>query len=841
MQCIRNSALLCILQLLASNAYADCVDYDSFARQIGLYACGHVLDVKVSGNNAYLACQLGSNGYQSGNGFKIIDVTDPASPRLTSYLDLPAPRDIALAGSYALVADAMEDLVVIDISGGSSLVSKLQLPGESKAIAAWGTFAFVGLDVGLRKIDLTTPASPQIVRFLSTRGPVQALFQSENLLYVAEEGSGMEVIDPNLMTVIGHVDTRGSWGVTVSGNFAFVANYQAGVEVIDVSDPHTPHVVGNFDAVTDPSWPYDGAFDLTVIGNLLVIAHGDGLRILDISNPMMPAPICRVQVAATMWSVVANNNYAYLGGERGLFVFDIHNPYSAPILAQSVTPFANSVTVSGTHAYIADGEAGLRILDITDPTLPTPTGGYGTDVGGCVDIAVLGDRAYVASQRRGLLIFDVSDPTNPMLLGNASTPNHAVRSAVDAGFAYVTDDTAGLLIFDVSNPASPNLVSRVSTIDLAGGYVGYIGSALGVAVRDGYAYLAEQDGYPNQDHHSRGFYVIDVSKPARPVIVSRRRDLPYTSSVELSGHYAYVTNNGYNFALYRQVTDLMVIDVSIPASPVVVGSVPSGGGRLSVDGDVAYVSNSLAGVGVFDVSDPQFPSFIGRVSPDYATSDVEAGSGFVYAAQGPLGLVVLPAQCPSFVPVSPVSLQAVSSREGILLTWTTQNELDQVGFYVDRSLLASGPYERVTTSLIPSQKGHRYLDSSAPVGRTLFYKLEAVDRDGRTSFFGPVSAFRQTSNVPTTLGVCHPNPFGAAHAFTTLEFSLPHSSRVRVFVLDATGRQVRLVSDGNLDPGPHASKWDGRNDRGDRVAPGVYFYRLDTDEYSGSRMLLRIP
>jgi hypothetical protein len=435
------------------------------------------------------------------------------------------------------------------------------------------------------------------------------------------------------------------------------------------------------------------------------------------------------------------------------------------------------------------------------------------------------------------VIFDVSDPTNPVLLGEANT--QAEHVVVDSGFAYVTG--AGLQIFDVSNPASPNLVGQVIASDLVNEYVAPA-SIREVAVRDGYAYLTVQDGYPNQtQQHIYGFYVIDVSNPASPVVVGSKRDLPYTSSVVVSGHYAYVTNNGFNYSLYRQVTGLMVLDVSDPTSPVVVGTVPSGGGPLSVEGGIVYVSNSQDGVEVFDVSNPQLPWFIGRASPDYVTSDVEAGGGFVFAAQSALGLVVLPTQCPSFVPVSLVSLQAVPSLEGVLLTWTIQNELDHVGFQVDRALLVSGPYERVTPTVIPSQKMNRYLDRSAPIGRTVFYKLEAVDRDGRTTFFGPVSAFRPTSNVPTTLGVCHPNPFGAAHAFTTLEFSLPHSSRVRVFVLDATGRQVRLVSDGNLDAGPHASKWDGRNDRGDRVAPGIYFYRVDTDEYSGGRMFLRIP
>jgi hypothetical protein len=368
MQRIRNSALLCILQLLPTSAYANCVDYASFARQVGIYPYTDVLDVKVAGTQAYLALQPGPSGYIRGNGLKILDVSDPASPKLTAYVDLPAPRDIALPGSNVLVADAVEDLVVIQ---SSSIVSKLQLPGTAKAVSAWGTFAFVGSEVGIQKVNLTTPAAPTIAGSYITQGPVLALFQSETLLYVAEKDFGIEIIDPNLMTLVGHVDTPGyANGVTVSGDYAFVADQMAGVQIIDVSDPQLPHIVGSYDPVIDYTY-YDNAYDLTVVGNLLVIGHADGLRILDISNPVAPVPICRVPcpvsgpVLDAPTTIFASSNFAYLGGQGGLYIFDIQNPYSAPILGQSDAPFfAGAVAVSGTHAYVADHDFGLWIFDV---------------------------------------------------------------------------------------------------------------------------------------------------------------------------------------------------------------------------------------------------------------------------------------------------------------------------------------------------------------------------------------------------------------------------------------------------------------------------------------------
>jgi subtilisin-like proprotein convertase family protein len=49
---------------------------------------------------------------------------------------------------------------------------------------------------------------------------------------------------------------------------------------------------------------------------------------------------------------------------------------------------------------------------------------------------------------------------------------------------------------------------------------------------------------------------------------------------------------------------------------------------------------------------------------------------------------------------------------------------------------------------------------------------------------------------------------------------------IDVTVFDASGRRVRMLAAGGLAPGIHSVRWDGRDDRGETVAPGVYFARL---------------
>ena len=78
----------------------------------------------------------------------------------------------------------------------------------------------------------------------------------------------------------------------------------------------------------------------------------------------------------------------------------------------------------------------------------------------------------------------------------------------------------------------------------------------------------------------------------------------------------------------------------------------------------------------------------------------------------------------------------------------------------------------------------------------------------------------------------YPNPFNPS---TTIAFSLPHASptgqaRITLQVFDITGRKIRTLVSGQLPPGSHQVVWDGRDDAGQLVASGFYFYRLETGE-----------
>ena len=81
----------------------------------------------------------------------------------------------------------------------------------------------------------------------------------------------------------------------------------------------------------------------------------------------------------------------------------------------------------------------------------------------------------------------------------------------------------------------------------------------------------------------------------------------------------------------------------------------------------------------------------------------------------------------------------------------------------------------------------------------------------------------------------HPNPFNPS---TQIGYQLPQAGEVHLVVYNALGQQVRMLEQGYRPAGLHQLSWDGRDDRGQAVAGGVYLYRLQSGAFSQTRRML---
>jgi subtilisin family serine protease len=108
------------------------------------------------------------------------------------------------------------------------------------------------------------------------------------------------------------------------------------------------------------------------------------------------------------------------------------------------------------------------------------------------------------------------------------------------------------------------------------------------------------------------------------------------------------------------------------------------------------------------------------------------------------------------------------------------------------------------------------------------------------------------TSIPTAFALAqnYPNPFSlstAAANFTAIRIDLPASAQVRLSIYDLLGRRVVTLMQGQQNAGVHSLQWNGVNQNGLRVAPGIYLCHLqaiagdDRDVFQAVRKLVVMP
>jgi len=95
----------------------------------------------------------------------------------------------------------------------------------------------------------------------------------------------------------------------------------------------------------------------------------------------------------------------------------------------------------------------------------------------------------------------------------------------------------------------------------------------------------------------------------------------------------------------------------------------------------------------------------------------------------------------------------------------------------------------------------------------------------------PVSVAETVTDAPKTFELFqnYPNPFNPS---TTIEYRISKTSRVKLAVFNLLGQAVRSLVDETKEPGTYEINWDARDDQGESVESGLYFYRFTTGEFS---------
>jgi hypothetical protein len=184
-------------------------------------------------------------------------------------------------------------------------------------------------------------------------------------------------------------------------------------------------------------------------------------------------------------------------------------------------------------------------------------------------------------------------------------------------------------------------------------------------------------------------------------------------------------------------------------------------------------------------------------------------------------------------PLVPVLLQDYDSRwtgDLVEVTWRLIDIEGELTFDVWRRNGSSDGFAKVHNPEITRRGGDFvFVDHNAKPAETYSYRVIIIE-DGRV-----VTSFETTTTTPAlqlALEQNHPNPFNPA---TRIDYTVDKKAAIHLGVYDISGKLVRVLVDQSMPAGTHSAQWDGRDNGGQLVASGIYFYRLTVGKRSLAR------
>jgi hypothetical protein len=430
------------------------------------------MDIFVSDSLCYVANQH--------HGLRILDVSNPYEPTEVGYYD-PLVNEWAWAlvvrGDLAyLTVD--DEIWILDVHDpqGIALVDSQQVSTLSlEDIQIHENYAYVREWAGgaLFVVNVTDPHNMTVVsQYTRSTNNFHLLFPQ--LYLTGEEGLRiMDITDPTELVEVGFMDGNHSIiDVFVSGDYSYLSDGPDGLYILDTSDPALPIVISR-DSTSSVS-------DVDIEGDYAYLACSTSqLRVLNVSDPSHPTQVSSITVGNAV-SVDVVDTVAYVASGNGLHIVsvaDIDSLYEVGFLG---VDFLKQIVVAGGYAYLACGFDGMRIIDVSEPSMPAEVSRIeARDWTTGVDVS--GNYAYMADGYAGVRVIDVSDPSHPVEAAYSLAGYGDQLHVVDP-YLYLSGDYKGLHVLDISVPDSIHEVGYYTGIFTDGifsdGDFIYVGTSL---------------------------------------------------------------------------------------------------------------------------------------------------------------------------------------------------------------------------------------------------------------------------------------------------------------------------------------------------------------------------
>jgi len=347
------------------------------------------------------------------NGMHVIDVSEPAHPRLVSSLMGMDANDIKILGDNAYISVRYQGFTIVDISDPAHLsitegIFEHSIAGYVEGIHVNADYVFIAAStLGFGIFDNSGFFSPSLIVKIPVVGGVDSLQVKGTMLYMGAHNDGIwivDVSDPKNPVESAYIHNGGrNDGLDIDGTSLYVAGEWSGFTSVDITNPDNPGIrITNFDdninavagngdvvytsagiiSVLDPENPvyiskdplFNGNLELFGDNHLAVAAYrGEhpGLHLFDVSDPSHPEKITTVLDGSPVRDIAIRENTGVALSGNDVIAIDLTNPQTPVILKRisyQGTWIGQSICISDKTVYASGGPYGhIKVFDISKP------------------------------------------------------------------------------------------------------------------------------------------------------------------------------------------------------------------------------------------------------------------------------------------------------------------------------------------------------------------------------------------------------------------------------------------------------------------------------------------
>lgn len=238
--------------------------------------------------------------------------------------------------------------------------------------------------------------------------------------------------------------------------YAFLADGEKGLEIINISNASSPVLTHNFN-----SGGFVREVFIDTINNSIYAFLSDrikGLFIININNPANPVLDSNILYSGGVNSVNIKNGYLFVALISGtLKVLDISNIQDSVYEVFTYYPKnpVEHIEISGNTAFLIERITGIEFVDISNPSTPVFLSTFKSP-GSCYDLKVANGLAYVADGNSGVSVISVSNLSQSYFISITNLRTDVRSLDYSPNFLFAAEYDDGVEVMNLFNPTKPD-------------------------------------------------------------------------------------------------------------------------------------------------------------------------------------------------------------------------------------------------------------------------------------------------------------------------------------------------------------------------------------------------